>query len=254
MDQVYSTDPVAIRITVVERYSGSTTAGETAVETDGGTVRETSYRITREIDISEVDWTSLTAAVERRRQGEAESADDLVSRFVKRMRRPLELSWFRREQAETQHEKIALAMCEQYGADTVVLNLERTLMSGALRSQISQKLTMSPIGGENTSDGRFFYVTEIWLPLLHLKVDSLRKALMAHVLLFMVAVLSVAVVLFCILYSISVLTLFLVRPAEVTIAATNDAAIGITLLLILVFLAGVFGSALKRIIRRLRRA
>lgn len=213
-------------------------------------VESKSFRITRRVQFSDIDWNSVKAILRRRHKMSAFCTDETADDFIRRIKRPVNLFWFLHPLLDEKHSKLGLSICDYLRADRVVVSNVRSLIVGFLRLSLEHELEIEPMARQD----RAVCVSTVKIsgPGGKVQITSFRGALILHLVLFLLGVASFVLFGFFIIYAIAILSLFLLNPAEVTRAALEDGPIGLALLSVFVVLAGVVGRILPKFISNLR--
>jgi hypothetical protein len=212
-------------------------------------------RITVTIRFHDVAWAKVLDVLIARFKLDFFTADSQLRRFFKSFHLLLNLRWFRSHKLDPLDNTIAVALCEVYSADTVVLEHHRPLQLGSLKCSYRLLLSLSPrlSRDESKEDGRQSGRIELSGFGKTLALTSFGQICGAHTILFVTGLLSYIVLSFMLLYGVSVLWQLHLSPAETIIAGTRRLDIGIALLATLVGIAGIFGRAIANVFQLLRR-
>lgn len=174
---------------------------------------EQRFRLSKTIELNELNWTGSENALTERYGLRARDAKRICKRFQKRLRRSFELSWFDRKPGRADSRMIEL-LCELNSCDEL-----------HIRHRYSQLLSLLPVSGENriclslpASGKSPSCSAEYSVSVLGRKfeVHRLGQLILAHAVVFLLAVLAYILIAGVLLYGLSVLAVLLMHPNEMT--------------------------------------
>lgn len=209
--------------------------------------------IQRKIKAEDANWPGAMANLSSKYRLSSQAALKHVDNFLKRLHRPLNLYWFLSRKLSAADNKLIAALCECYGADNLILVTERPLKVPFLPSEYRHELSVKPSfkrDSEESSAGSCSSALELKVFRFELTIKSALRLIIVQTIIFLFAALFCAAALALLAYSAAVLLLFIFVPGETTIAATQDARVGIAVLGISLVLAAVFGQAVRNLFRK----
>jgi hypothetical protein len=209
-------------------------------------------KIREEIEFDAVRWSKVLDLLVSKFKYSFEEADLLVHDFLKRFRKPFNLYWFLNRHLSRPDNSVLAAVCNCHGADTVVLHRRRALSMFGLKVEYAQSIEFEPNLRPTQSDALpGTCLPRIETTILRRKIVLLdtRQTVLFQAGLTLLALVAYVLIMGLVLYGLAVITLFVLRPYETTMAATRSLHLGFALLSVLVGVAGFFGRAVNNISR-----
>lgn len=206
-------------------------------------------RITLTLSVDEVHWPQVLELLTKRNRLSFRQADAILQSFFERFLKPFNLYWFTKDRLSPEDNKLAAAICECHGADTIIMTVERPFRAGPIRSFYQQSISFAPQlrASEQAPEGRCAARIELSVFGRTHVVSSLSEALFLYAVFSFVGVFSFVFAMGAFLYSLAVFLLFLDSPDGITEAATKDPTVGLALLCFLVATAAIFGRAVSNL-------
>ncbi len=212
---------------------------------------EKDYKISIELELGAVAWAAVLRILCDNFKLSYEQASRLIRNFHKHFRSVLSLRWLVFSELSVDEGRLLAAICEVHGADAVRIWLSRGLLGSHSRIKLRQQIDFFPAFRTNQQAAKGGYLLARYVISFfgrELVICKVWQALLVHVLFVLFAIVSYVLLVGCLLYGLSVLLLFIMEPAFVTLAATNRAPLGLALLCMLVGLAGIFGKAVHNLL------
>lgn len=209
-------------------------------------------RIEQRINVEDIPWDSLEERLQKRFQVAPSKASKILSRLRRRLRSPFELSWFRSSSLSRDENQAMALLCEQLGADRVIILFERTLSLIGVRIQYRQEVGCSPSLKELSSDtpkGSSFANIEIEIFGRRIKISKFWQIVSCYLAFSLFGIATYVIGIGLLLYGLSVFLLFLYVPDLVLVEATRKGRMGLALLCFLVVFAAILGRAVANIVR-----
>jgi hypothetical protein len=209
-------------------------------------------RIQQQIDFHEVNWKAVREIlVVRFRFSEAEAGKE-IKLFVRHFLTPFNLFWFIHPELKGPSDRICAAICAAHGSDSVILTRNRKLLPllSGLGLEYDQRVIFSPGFRGRTGEsagrcepridlgiyGRKITLTSTW-QVIALQIAAAGAAIAGYVL-----------IMFALLYSFSVLFMFIKAPGAVTAVATQKLHVWLALLCLLCGIAALSGRLISKAI------
>lgn len=202
--------------------------------------------ITKRIAHEDVSWGAVLDSMRRTFRLDVEQATGAVKQFSREFTKPLNLHWFLRSQLSTLDNKIAAALCNVNGADTVELTYAREISFGLFSVPYEQVTTFRPALKEERSGSAS---TTIQLSVFGRKrtVNSLAQALGIQALIFLIGVALYVLVMGLVLYSIAVTIKLMQAPAHTARYLFNEPAALLAFTCFLMGCAMLCGRAVRNV-------
>lgn len=212
-------------------------------------------RIRRVIDGDAVNWIHVLDALVKNFSLSFRQADKLVRQFRRKFFSPLNIEWFLGSKLSNSENIVSASICETLGADQVVLTFNKAYTFAACHFKFEQLIELTPDMHRDlshTMNGHKKALMAVIIFGRRIEITSLLRLILIQSGIIVGAILSYVVLMLMLLYTISVILLFVMDPVEITNVAVNHGSFGLALLSFFVLAAAVCGRAIKNVLRLVR--
>jgi hypothetical protein len=202
--------------------------------------------------LQRINWTSVAGLLESRFKREGEEALTQIKDFLDSFKSPFHWHWFSTSAIDPRDLPVVLSICIAHGADIVDISHRREIQFGLFRINYKHNVEFSPsfrnrdsITEEVSGEQRAYIRCVIlgWV----FEVRTLKELLKLYAILVFSGILLYVLATGALLYCLTVIILFVAEPELTTIAAMQNADIGVALLGAFVMGAAIFGRAVRNL-------
>ncbi len=204
------------------------------------------FRLRARLAFDEINWALALSILVSRFEIPFDQASQMLKSLRLEIFRPLSLYWFMRSTLNSSARMVMLAVCQAHGIDQLTIDTKRALRFGIFNIDYTQVISFAPHfdSQEGLRTTEVFGVTQTLCAFgLKLGIRTRHRLVLVQTILAALAAIAFSAFAGLLLYGVSVLLVFVMSPATVTIAATRSAPLGIALVCSLIGIAGIFGRA-----------
>lgn len=212
-------------------------------------------KITVEMPIQNINWKLVRRILQNNFNLSETKAIAAIDSFTERFAKPLNHFWKFRKSLSGLDVKVVLASCETHGADILILKVDNRLRVSSFGFGYVHEVQFEPNGKSYADRSVAFSVRKMCLRLLgyEIALSKIWHLIVVDLLLLLLGTFLTVLLLGFLLYGLAITLLFWWTPIDVTLAATQNASIGLGLICVLVGGAGIFGRAIKNILNLVRK-
>lgn len=228
--------------------------GTTGKNKGNGGERETELRLRLSVNSSDVAWNAVRETLSG--AGDNPRQDVKLRKFIRSLHSPVNMHWLGERILAPDELEIVRSLCEYYSVDFLTITVDRKFKLPLLDPEYQAQIVFEPFFKDDSAQrriGRAKGSYRISLFSRTFDLSTVPRALAFYLLLAVAGTMSYVLLMGFLLYSFSVVLLFVADPGLATAAAINRPSIGLALVCFLTALAGLSGKAVRNVARLLHK-